>query len=152
MTGNLQFKRGLKANLPSSAPSGMPLWCTDTKELYIGTDDGVEKVGSGEIEFLNLTELLTDDEITLQEDAIYRLELSQDITLNLPAPENTGIYHQILIQLTLSEVVTIDLGTTYFLTEETPDLSETGDYDLIYEFNPYYNEWFCGVLKKSGGA
>ena len=24
----------------------MPLWCTDTKELYIGTGDGVEKVGS----------------------------------------------------------------------------------------------------------
>lgn len=48
MAGNLQFKRGLKTNLPSSAPSGMPLWCTDTKELYIGTDEGVEKIGGSE--------------------------------------------------------------------------------------------------------
>lgn len=46
MSGNLQFRRGLKTNLPTSAPSGMPLWCTDTNELYIGTGDGVEKVGS----------------------------------------------------------------------------------------------------------
>lgn len=45
---NLQFKRGLKSNLPTSAPSGMPLWCTDTKELYIGTETGVEKVGGTE--------------------------------------------------------------------------------------------------------
>lgn len=46
MSGNLQFKRGLKANLPTSAPSGMPLWCEDTKELYIGTDDGISKIAS----------------------------------------------------------------------------------------------------------
>lgn len=44
--GNLQFKRGLKANLPSSAAVGTPLWCTDTNELYIGTGSSVEKVGS----------------------------------------------------------------------------------------------------------
>lgn len=44
--GNLQFKRGLKTNLPTSATSGTPLWCTDTKELYIGTGTGVERVGS----------------------------------------------------------------------------------------------------------
>lgn len=46
MANKIQFKRGLKTNLPSVAEEGMPLWCTDTKELYIGTGDGVEKVGS----------------------------------------------------------------------------------------------------------
>lgn len=150
MTGNLQFRRGLKTNLPASAPSGMPLWCTDTKELFIGTETGVQKVDTGKIEIQNLSG--QGNELTLQEDTIYRLELSNDVAFNLSVPENTGIYHQILIQLTLAEVVTIDLGTTYFLNEETPDLSEAGDYDLIYEFNPYYNKWFCGVIKKSGGV
>lgn len=43
MSGNLQFRRGLKTNLPTSAPVGMPLWCTDTKELYIGNGDSVIK-------------------------------------------------------------------------------------------------------------
>ena len=45
MANKIQFKRGLKTNLPSSADAGMPLWCTDTKELYIGTGNGVSKVG-----------------------------------------------------------------------------------------------------------
>jgi len=46
--GSLQFKRGLKANLPSSAAVGTPLWCTDTNELYIGTGSSVEKVGGSD--------------------------------------------------------------------------------------------------------
>ena len=48
MANKLQFKRGLKSKLPSSADEGMPLWCTDTKELYIGTGTGVAKVGGSE--------------------------------------------------------------------------------------------------------
>ena len=36
MPTNIRIRRGKKANLPKSAPSGMPLWCEDTKELYIG--------------------------------------------------------------------------------------------------------------------
>lgn len=45
MSNKIQFKRGLKQNLPSSADAGMPLWCTDTQELYIGTGNGVALVG-----------------------------------------------------------------------------------------------------------
>ena len=37
----IQFKRGKKTELPTSAPSGTPLWCEDTHELYVGTDSGV---------------------------------------------------------------------------------------------------------------
>lgn len=40
----IRFRRGNKANLPISAPSGMPLWCEDTKELYMGTDDSVAPI------------------------------------------------------------------------------------------------------------
>ena len=42
MPTNIRIRRGKKANLPSSAPSGMPLWCEDTKELYIGTGSGIQ--------------------------------------------------------------------------------------------------------------
>ena len=48
MSNKIQFKRGLKQNLPSSADVGMPLWCTDTQELYIGTGNSVSKVGGVE--------------------------------------------------------------------------------------------------------
>lgn len=44
---NIKFKRGNKANMPSSAPDGMPLWCSDTKELYIGTGNSVSQITGG---------------------------------------------------------------------------------------------------------
>ncbi|MCD7779119.1 MAG: hypothetical protein LUH05_00395 [Candidatus Gastranaerophilales bacterium] len=46
MDVSIQFKRGNFENLPESALSGMPLWCEDTNELYIGTGSGIAKVGS----------------------------------------------------------------------------------------------------------
>ena len=49
MSKNIRFKRGNKSNLPSSAPSGMPLWCQDTEELYIGTGNGRSKVGGDSV-------------------------------------------------------------------------------------------------------
>ena len=36
----------MKSRLPATAPVGTPLWCTDTKELYIGTGSGVQKIES----------------------------------------------------------------------------------------------------------
>lgn len=42
MGTHIRLRRGNKANLPQVAPSGMPLWCEDTKELYIGTGDGIQ--------------------------------------------------------------------------------------------------------------
>jgi len=42
----IRFRRGNKTNLPASAPSGTPLWCEDSKEFYMGTGTGVQKVGS----------------------------------------------------------------------------------------------------------
>lgn len=55
-TTNIKFRRGNKADLPQSAPSGTPLWCEDTKELYLGIDNGVTKVGgvSQEVDVTNV--------------------------------------------------------------------------------------------------
>ena len=44
MPTNIRIRRGKKANLPKSAPSGMPLWCEDTQELFIGTGSGVKLI------------------------------------------------------------------------------------------------------------
>lgn len=46
---NIRLRRGKKSELPTSAPSGTPLWCEDTKELYIGTDDNIAKVGVNDL-------------------------------------------------------------------------------------------------------
>ena len=44
---NMQFRRGLEADLPASAPLGQPLWTTDTHKLYIGTGTGIVLVAGG---------------------------------------------------------------------------------------------------------
>jgi len=36
----IKIRRGLKQDLPSEGASGEPLFCTDTKELYIGVGPG----------------------------------------------------------------------------------------------------------------
>lgn len=45
MADIIQLTRGLKANLPKSAPSGQPLFCEDTSELFIGLGHTITKVG-----------------------------------------------------------------------------------------------------------
>ncbi len=46
---SIKFKRGNKADLPQSAPSGTPLWCEDSHELYMGTGDGVTKASKSDV-------------------------------------------------------------------------------------------------------
>lgn len=41
----MQQRRGLKANLPASAPSGQILITTDTNEIFVGTGTGVAQLG-----------------------------------------------------------------------------------------------------------
>lgn len=73
MSGSsIRFKRGNKADLPKSASSGTPLWCEDTKELYVGNGDGVSKVGAisnlvDNTSVLNLMGVNAGDETTLRQ-------------------------------------------------------------------------------------
>jgi hypothetical protein len=43
----MQQKRGLKANLPLTAPAGQLLITTDTSELFYGTGTGIAQIGAG---------------------------------------------------------------------------------------------------------
>jgi hypothetical protein len=52
----LQIKRGLSADLPSSAPQGELYYATDTNILYIGTGTGIVELNNG----VNLTVSETD--------------------------------------------------------------------------------------------
>lgn len=43
----MQQRRGLKANLPATAPDGQLLITTDTGEIYVGTGSGVKSLAGG---------------------------------------------------------------------------------------------------------
>lgn len=53
MGTNIRIRRGAKKDLPASAPSGMPLWCEDAQELYIGTGNGLKKIETPDADTLD---------------------------------------------------------------------------------------------------
>ena len=168
MKGNLQFKRGLKTKLPTSAPSGMPLWCEDTKELYIGTGTSVARVGnsenttgsgsSGQDDQGNIisttyekilkpiTTLKNYGTINLADNSINRISVTSSTTFVLPEVTDNTVFHQILVQLYMSSARTINLGTDKFFNDNIPSLAITGYYNIVYEHDG--TDWICGVLTK----
>ena len=56
---------------------------------------------------------------------------------------------RITLQIYMPSVVSIDLGTSHFFNQQTPDLTTTGYYNLFYEFDVKRNYWVCYVSKKS---
>ena len=66
----------------------------------------------------------------------------------LPTITDNEEFHQILVQVTLLNIYSIDVGTTYFFNSTEPDLSNAGIYDIIFEYDKENNCWVCGVLEK----
>lgn len=94
---NIRFRRGARLDVPASAPSGMPLWCEDTKEFYIGTGTGIR--------LINQTDADTVDGCHAGNEANNVLKL--DSTGKVP-----------LINMPASDA--IPAGTVSFFTKNTP--------------------------------
>lgn len=78
-TTSIKFKRGNKADLPKSAPSGTPLWCEDSHELYMGTGDGISKASKNDVindneHELNILGVLSDDLTSLRCDSLVKIQ------------------------------------------------------------------------------
>jgi Major tropism determinant N-terminal domain len=58
MTLPIKLKRGLKANLPSAASAGEPLFTTDTHELFVGTGESVVPIAATDPTLANRVEEL----------------------------------------------------------------------------------------------
>ena len=74
------------------------------------------------------------------------------ITFSLPSVTDTSKLHQILVQLNMPTVRTINLGTTYFFNKQKPDLKTAGSYTLVYEYDNLLNHWVCGGASKGTEA
>ena len=55
---------------------------------------------------------------------------------------------QILVQINMTTVYSVNVGTTNFFKNKVPDLSTTGMYDLIYEYDKQNSVWVCCAMKK----
>ena len=75
MADSIQFQRGSRTGLPL-LPDGVPGWCRDTGELFIGSPAGNKKVGGDIQERLTAqTEVLTalQEAVRLQGEALTAL-------------------------------------------------------------------------------
>lgn len=71
------------------------------------------------------------------------------LTFILPVVSDADILNQILVQVDLSTLYSIDVGTTHFFNGKAPNLSTTGSYNLIYEYDEITGVWVCGWMRKS---
>lgn len=86
--------------------------------------------------------------IALDDNSINVITPTGAVTFGLPTITDNTKLHQILVQVKLSTVYSINVGTTYYFNKKAPDMSTTGYYNLIYEYDKQYSRWICGCMKK----
>lgn len=86
--------------------------------------------------------------IALDDNSINVITPTGAVTFGLPTISDNTKFHQILVQVKLSTVYSINVGTTYYFNKKAPDMSATGYYNLIYEYDKQYAHWVCGCMKK----
>lgn len=94
----------------------------------------------------NRTTLTTSGTLVLEDLSTNYVAPTGAITFSLPTITDNTKFHQILVQINMTGVVSIDVGTTYYFNKTAPDLSEAGTYDLIWEYDGAH--WVCGLLSK----
>ena len=71
-----------------------------------------------------------------------------DVTFVLPTITDNTKYYQILVQLNLDELYTVNVGTTHYFNSIAPVFATTGHYNIIYEYDNTDNCWYCcNVIK-----
>lgn len=95
-----------------------------------------------------ITTLATSGTIALGDNSINVVTPTAAITFGLPTVTDNTKFHQILVQIQMSTVYSINVGTTYYFNKKAPDMSATGYYNLIYEYDKQYAHWVCGCMKK----
>lgn len=93
--------------------------------------------------------LASSGSVTLESNTINRVNVTGTLELNLPNP-TLNVFNQILVQLSMSTLQSVSLGTTYTFNDVLPTLTESGDYDLIYEHDG--TNWYVGIIKRSNAA
>ena len=95
-----------------------------------------------------VTSLSSSGTVALADNSVNTITPTGNVSFTLPTVITTNIFHQILVQVNLPTYYYISFGTTYYFNEEAPDLSATGKYDLIYEYDLINSFWVVGAIKK----
>jgi len=90
--------------------------------------------------------------LSLSDNTIYKVTANGATTFSLPTITDLTKFHQIFIELNMSSVYTITLGTTYYFNKTAPDLSSAGTYNLYYEYDNTESHWVVGAIPKGSAS
>lgn len=89
----------------------------------------------------------TSGEVPLTIDSILSITPTGNVTFVLPAVTDSK-YHQMLVQVNMSTIYTVNVGTTNYFNDVEPNLSMAGIYDIVYEYDNASTKWVCGSIYK----
>lgn len=96
--------------------------------------------------------LSTSGTVALSDNSINSITPTAAVTFTLPTVTDATTFHQILVQMNLSTLYSITLGTSYYFNNTAPDLSSTGVYNLIFEYDNANNYWVVGCVSKGAAS
>lgn len=103
--------------------------------------------GLRNVTYPNINVLAGSGTIQLTDNSVNVINPTGAVTFRLPSVDNTNL-HQILVQINMTTVYSISVGTTSFFNKKAPNLSTTGLYNMLYEWDRLGGVWVCGTLKK----
>lgn len=98
-----------------------------------------------------VTVLATSGTIALSDNSINPITPTASVTFTLPTVTDNTIFHQILVQLNLTNTSYIDgtqLGTTHYFNMSTPAFPQTGNYNIYFEYDATDGNWYVGNIIK----
>lgn len=98
--------------------------------------------------YQDIVTLGTSGTISLTENTVNKCITSGNVTFTLPSITDATKYYQILIFLHNTSNHTVTLGTSYYFGGHAINVSLTGYYDVIYEYDPITGKWYVGAVSK----
>lgn len=111
------------------------------------TNDG-ENISWADIE-PDIIQLASSGTINLITNTVNCITPTGAVTFVLPSVNASINFNQILVQVNLTTVKSINVGTTHFFNGKTPNLSTVGKYNLMFEYDKNNDFWVCGWMRKS---
>ena len=95
--------------------------------------------------------LPTSGTIALSDNSINRITPTASVTFTLPTVTENTIFHQILVQVNLTNTSYINgtqLGTTHYFNLSAPSFPQAGNYNIYFEYNATDGNWYVGNIIK----
>lgn len=117
-------------------------------EIIPVTNTVTNEIDTKEDIFKTANVLATSGTVALTDNSINSITPSAAVTFTLPEITDNTVFHQILVQVNLSTVYSITLGTSNFFNSTAPDMSNAGVYNLFYEYDKANQYWVVGAVVK----